>query len=169
MNARQKSIALAVVTTASLLMGGATAAFASGGPAAGGGGGKSTDPTSATATGAASGKAGGCSPFVAYTPSAIAPSVYSTSPAVAVTMTLTNCAGGGTPVYTIANTVRDPSGIRPDVVQLGSYCVRGGVTYDVTFTDSQTDAGKPYVVTTVVTASNGQIVDSRTASVTTPS
>ena len=158
----------AVALTMLVAMGGAAAAFASGGPAAGGGGGKSTDPATAIATATASGKGGGCTPFVAYTPSVMAPSVYATTPAVAVTMTLTNCAGGGTPVYTIATTVSDPSGVRPDFVQLGSYCVRGGVTYDVTYVDSQVDAGQTYVVKTVVTATNGQIVDSRTASVTTP-
>ena len=145
---------------------------AGGGGGGGAGGGKSTDPASATATATAtatvSGKAGGCTPFVAYAPSAMAPAVYSTSPAVAVTMTLTNCAGGGTPVYAIATTVRDPSGARSDFVQFGSYCVRGGVTYDVTYVDSQVGAGQTYLVTTVVTASNGQVVDSRTASITTP-
>ena len=83
-------------------------------------------------------------------------------------MTLTNCSGGGTPVYSIATTVSDPSGAHPDFVRLGSYCVRGGVTYSVAYVDTLVDANMSYVVNTVVTASNGQVVDSRTATITTP-
>ena len=156
----------AVAITLIVGIGGAAAASASGGSTSGGG--KTTDPAAGGATGAASGKSGGCTPFVAYTPSSVAPSVYAVGPAVTVAMTLTNCAGGGTPVYTITTTISDPSGAHPDFVQLGSYCVRGGVTYTVTYVDSQVDAGQTYVVNTVVTASNGQVVDSRTGSVTTP-
>ena len=158
---KQRAATFAIALAMAATTGGP--AFASGSSS---GGGKATDPTSTTAT--ASGKAGGCSPFVAYVPSVEAPSIYSTSPAVLVKMTLTNCAGGGTPVYSITTTVSDPSGVRPDYVQRGSYCVRGGVTYDVNYYDSQVDPGQSYVVTTVVTASNGQVVDSRSASITTP-